>query len=91
MAESPMSSTSASAAAVALAAEVTNGEDVAATLKSDGRIPILQFDVGYAGMGGPVELDKTEWDRTIALNLKGIFLACTHAIPAMPRRRKAQS
>ena len=88
MAESPMSSPSAGAAAVAVAADVTNGEDVAATLKSDGRIPILQFDVGYAGMGGPAELDEAEWDRTVALNLKRIPLACKHSIPAMLRRRE---
>ena len=33
-------------------------------------------------------MDEAEWDRAIALNPKGISLACTHAIPAMLRRRK---
>jgi NAD(P)-dependent dehydrogenase (short-subunit alcohol dehydrogenase family) len=39
-------------------------------------------------MGGPVELDGAEWDRTVASNLKRIFLACKHAIPATLRHRK---
>jgi NAD(P)-dependent dehydrogenase (short-subunit alcohol dehydrogenase family) len=82
MAESPMSSPSAVAAADAAAATRS------ATLQADGRIPILQNNVGHAGMGGPVELDGAEWDRTVASNLERIFLACKHAIPATLRHRK---
>jgi NAD(P)-dependent dehydrogenase (short-subunit alcohol dehydrogenase family) len=71
----------------ALAADVTQSDDVAhavaATLARNGRIDILHNNVGYAGMGGPVELEEAEWDRIVALNLKGTFLACKHALPAM--------
>ena len=74
----------------ALAADVTSAEQVrtavAATLDRYGRIEILHNNVGYAGMGGPVELDEAEWDRIVALNLKGTFLACKHALPAMLRQ-----
>lgn len=74
-------------ACMALAADVTSGADVAAavaaTLQAHGRIDILHNNVGYAGMGGPVELDEAEWDRLVALNLRGVFLACKHAIPVM--------
>jgi len=70
-----------------LAADVTRSADVenavAATLQRYGRIDILHNNVGYAGMGGPVELEEAEWDRIVALNLKGTFLACKHTLPAM--------
>ena len=79
-------------ACMALAADVTSGADVAeavaATLQAHARIDILHNNVGYAGMGGPVELDEAEWDRIVAVNLKGIFLACKHALPAMLRCQK---
>ncbi len=51
----------------ALHADVTQGAEVAAavaaTLAAHGRIDILHNNVGYAGMGGPAELDESEWDR----------------------------
>ncbi len=74
----------------ALAADVTDGASVAAavaeTLRLHGQVDILHNNVGYAGMGGPVELDEAEWDRIVALNLKGVFLACKHALPPMLAR-----
>src|SRR3954453_15167671 len=68
-----------------VAADVTPTKDVAlavaATLDRHQRIDILHNNVGYAGMGGPVELEEAEWDRIVALNLKGTFLACKHTLP----------
>lgn len=52
-----------------------------------GRIDILHNNVGYATMGGPVELDEAAWHRTIDLNVTGCFLTCKHAIPHMLARR----
>ncbi|MBV8915572.1 MAG: SDR family oxidoreductase [Acetobacteraceae bacterium] len=70
-----------------LEADITRNSEVAgavaATLSRHGRIDILHNNVGYAGMGGPVELEEAEWDRIVALNLKGTFLACKHTLPVM--------
>lgn len=77
-------------AATALAADVLDAGSmeraVADALAAHGRIDILHNNVGHAGMGGPVELSEAEWDREIALNLKGVFLACKYALPAMLRQ-----
>ena len=72
---------------LAVAADVTDSASVAAAVAASvaahGRLDILHNNVGYAGMGGPVELPEAEWDRIVALNLKGVFLACKHALPVM--------
>jgi NAD(P)-dependent dehydrogenase (short-subunit alcohol dehydrogenase family) len=76
----------------AVAADVTDGaavkRAVAGTLDQYGRIDILHNNVGFAGMGGPVELEEADWDGIIALNLKGAFLTCKHALPPMLRQGK---
>ena len=59
---------------------------VAAAVAAHGRLDILHNNVGYAGMGGPGELPEAEWDRIVDLNLKGVFLACKHALPVMLRQ-----
>jgi NAD(P)-dependent dehydrogenase (short-subunit alcohol dehydrogenase family) len=61
---------------------------VEATLQAHGRIDILHNNVGQAGMGGPIELSEQDWDRLIAINLKGVFLTCKHVLPAMLRQGK---
>ena len=76
--------------AMALAADILDSESlaaaVAATLARHGRIDILHNNVGQAGMGGPLELSEAEWDHLIAVNLKGVFLACKHVLPVMLRQ-----
>jgi NAD(P)-dependent dehydrogenase (short-subunit alcohol dehydrogenase family) len=48
-----------------------------------GRLDVVVNAAGVAG-GGPVHLAPAEeWDRVVDVNLKGTFLACKHAIPAM--------
>jgi NAD(P)-dependent dehydrogenase (short-subunit alcohol dehydrogenase family) len=48
-----------------------------------GRIDVVVNAAGVAG-GGPVHLAPTEeWDRVVDINLKGTFLVCKHALPAM--------
>ncbi len=57
------------------------------TLDRFGRIDVLLNAAGVAG-GGPVHLvDPEDWDRTIDINLKGTFLACRAALPAMIEAR----
>ncbi len=76
----------------ALAADATRSDDVAqvveAVMQRRGRIDILHNNVGFAGMGGPVELGEEEWQRALDLNLKTVFLACKHTLPVMLRQGK---
>ena len=48
-----------------------------------GGLNVLDNNVGIAEVGGVVELAEEEWDRVNAVNLKSVFLAMKHAIPAM--------
>ena len=48
-----------------------------------GRIDILHNNVGYASMGGPIELDEAAWQRTYDLNVKSCFVTCKHVLPHM--------
>ena len=59
-------------------------DEVAST---HGRIDILHNNVGYAQMGGPIELDEADWHRTLDLNVTGCFLTCKHVLPHMLQRR----
>lgn len=76
--------------AMALAADVLDAASmeraVQDVLAAHPRIDILHNNVGHAGMGGPIELSEEQWDRQIALNLKGVFLACKHVLPVMLRQ-----
>lgn len=75
-------------AAIAVPADVTSSDDcrgmVTATLDAFGTLDILVNNVGIgAGDGGPTGLDEEVWDRIQDVNLKGMFLTCKHALPAM--------
>ena len=76
----------------ALAADATRSDEVAgvveATVRRRDRVDVLHNNVGYAGMGGPVELGEDEWQRVLDLNLKSVFLACKHVLPVMVRQGK---
>jgi NAD(P)-dependent dehydrogenase (short-subunit alcohol dehydrogenase family) len=78
--------------ALALACDVTKGAEVGksaeATMRKFKRVDILHNNVGHALMGGPVELNEEQWDRELAINLKGIFLAAKHVIPLMLGQKK---
>ncbi|WP_375459043.1 SDR family NAD(P)-dependent oxidoreductase [uncultured Enterovirga sp.] len=56
---------------------------VAEAITSHGRIDILHNNVGFAQMGGPIELDEAAWHKTIDLNLTSCFLTCKHVLPHM--------
>jgi NAD(P)-dependent dehydrogenase (short-subunit alcohol dehydrogenase family) len=59
------------------------------TLNREGCIDIL---VNNSGIMGPVknieEIRLEEWEATMAVNLRGIFLCCKYAIPPMKIRKK---
>jgi NAD(P)-dependent dehydrogenase (short-subunit alcohol dehydrogenase family) len=77
--------------ASAAACDVTQSETIKAVVDDvvgkHGRIDILHNNVGYAQMGGPIELDEAAWHRTIDLNVTGCFLTCKHILPHMLARR----
>lgn len=73
--------------AVPLAADVTDEDAVATaiayTAAELGTPAILHNNVGAAITGGVGELARSAWDRALALNVTGVFLACKHTLPHM--------
>jgi NAD(P)-dependent dehydrogenase (short-subunit alcohol dehydrogenase family) len=78
--------------ALALAADATRGEAVAAavarTVARFGRIDVLHNNVGATEMGDPVALSEERWQAALDVNLTGAFLACKHVLPIMLRQGK---
>ena len=78
---------------LAVPADVTREDEVAALAnraRSElGRIDIL---VNAAGTIGPIEtplhkIAPEEWDRVLAVNLRGVFLCCRAVVPTMLEQR----
>ena len=76
--------------ASAAVCDVTRSDEVRALVDrvatEHRRIDVLHNNVGYATMGGPIELDEAAWHRTIDLNVTGCFLTCKHVLPHMLRQ-----
>lgn len=77
-------------AASAIAADIEQEEAVRAAIAEallrNGRIDILHNNVGASlalGDATATELDVEAFDRIVAVNLRGMWLACKHALPAM--------
>ena len=80
--------------AVAFAAEVTDESSlqaaVAACLDRWKRIDVLHYNVGISIAGGdaPVtEITAEAFDRIVAVNLRGMVMACKHTLPVMRKQR----
>jgi len=80
--------------AVAHAADVTKEATLAAAIAAAhqlwGRIDILHNNVGVSIAGGdapPTEITEETFDRIVAINLRGIVMACKHVLPLMRRQR----
>ncbi|MGI6034340.1 MAG: SDR family NAD(P)-dependent oxidoreductase [Limnochordia bacterium] len=52
------------------------GEMVQAALAELGQIDVLVNSAGVTKRGAAVDYDEEDWDRILAVNLKGLFLCC---------------
>lgn len=59
---------------------------VAFTVETYGGVDILVCSAGIQRYGTVVETDEEVWDRVLAVNLKGAYLASKYAIPRMRER-----
>jgi NAD(P)-dependent dehydrogenase (short-subunit alcohol dehydrogenase family) len=77
--------------ALALPCDVTRDpevrEAIAATVARYGGLHVLYNNAGImmAEDRSVVDTEEWVWDRTLAVNLKGIYLCCRHGIPEMIR------
>ena len=76
--------------AMAVVADVTDDAAmkalVANTEKQFGRLDIVVANAGINGVWAPIDdLQPDEWDKTIAVNLRGTYLTIHHAVPALDR------
>lgn len=74
--------------AVAIQADVASEADwinlVAQVKEAFGRINVLFNNAGIGGSGKPLlKLDAGDWDRLMAINLRGVFLGCKHVLPTL--------
>jgi NAD(P)-dependent dehydrogenase (short-subunit alcohol dehydrogenase family) len=54
--------------------------------KKFGKINVLVNNAGIAGVSKPThEITEEEWDRVMAVNVKGVFFCTKHAIPYMKK------
>jgi NAD(P)-dependent dehydrogenase (short-subunit alcohol dehydrogenase family) len=56
---------------------------VAAALDAWGRLDILVNNAGIVRVGSVTEGSEADWDLSLAVNLKGVYLCARHALPAM--------
>ncbi|HEY7713579.1 MAG TPA: SDR family oxidoreductase [Candidatus Binatia bacterium] len=88
-----------SAQALALPTDVSNEaatkEMAARTLGRFGRIDVLinnaaVFSVVPMNRGGIETIDPEEWDRLMAVNLRGLFLCCRAVLPTMRQQKSGK-
>jgi NAD(P)-dependent dehydrogenase (short-subunit alcohol dehydrogenase family) len=81
--------------AIAIAADVAKEDQVTAlvaeTVKQLGRVDILVNNAGIESAPTLLkDIREEDWDRTLAINLKGVFLCCKAVIPQMMEQGKGK-
>jgi NAD(P)-dependent dehydrogenase (short-subunit alcohol dehydrogenase family) len=74
--------------ALVIEADVSVPEDnarmFATTMQHFGHLDVLFNNAGIGGGGTVVmEMEVEDWDRVIAVNLRGVFLGCKYGVPAL--------
>jgi meso-butanediol dehydrogenase/(S,S)-butanediol dehydrogenase/diacetyl reductase len=71
-------------------ADVTRRDDVrrmiAETQRALGGLDVLVCNAGVVSVGSVEGLDEATWDLTFDVNVKGVFLCCQAALPALRAR-----
>jgi len=79
---------------VAHAADITQSDQVARLMESTtaraGRVDILVNNAGLVSNTPVLELAEAEWDRVLAVNLKGVFLCAQQAGAIMAKQRSGR-
>ena len=67
--------------------DVTSEDDwrsaVAAAVSRFGKVDILVNNAGISSRGGIEDITEAQWERTMDINVKGVFLGTREVIPAM--------
>ncbi len=70
--------------------DVSNEEQVEAMVKHSvdtfGKVDILFSNAGIGSIGSTHELTLEEWDKTISINLSGVFLCAKYALKEMVKQ-----
>jgi 3-oxoacyl-[acyl-carrier protein] reductase len=69
--------------AIPCAFDVSDAAAVRSALVSNGRVEILVNNAGICPLTPPEAIAEAEWDRVMAVNLKGAFLCTQAALPGL--------
>lgn len=76
---------------MAVKVDVTKSQDVNAmvqkVIRQYGKVDILVNNVGYSKLQSFLEEPEDSWDKTIAINLKGVIICCRAVLDDMIKRK----